>query len=331
MLSPNNVSNGSCMNVINNFTHLRDRPVDNTIALIKTSFEINPSYNLVYRNFDQSQDYKVWIYEGNDKDKIVGYKYIQSYPYDEVKFSIGDYIDWKYDNVNLSTWLIISLDKQLLYDVKGRMLLCNNTLKWIDTNNNTKTLPCVIEDAMTYRNFKFGNSGVVEPGGDIVVLVQKNEDSSKISVNDRFLFNNRAFRVKQEFNELNPNYLEIYMSKVSELQGDNIVDNIARNNDVETIVINNNTVVEPNVVEILEGVTTLFSVYKYINKVKQIDTFTITSLNVPNSNYVLNIIDGNNFSIQNIQQYIKNPLTISIKNNSINEVITKEYWLGGKW
>lgn len=331
MLSPINVSDISCIDIVNNFTHLRDKPIDNTIELIKTSFEINPSYNQVFKNFDYNANYKVWIYEGNDKDKIVGYKYIQSYPYDEVKFNIGDYIDWKYDNINLSTWLIISLDKQLLYDVKGRMLLCNNTLKWIDKDNITNSLPCVIEDAMTYRNFKFGNSGVVEQGGDIVVLVQKNSKSSQISINDRFLFNNRAFRVKQEFNELNPNYLEIYMSKVSELQGDNTVDNIARNNDNQTIIINNNTIIDPNITKILEGKTVLFSVYKYIDEEKQLDTFTIIGLDVPNSNYILNIIDGNNFSIQNIKQYINNPLVLNIKNNITNEIITKEYWMGGKW
>ena len=331
MLAPINNNQKSCISIVNDYTHVRTKPIDNTISILKNTFEVNPSFNNVFRNFDHNQSFKTWIYEGNEKDKIVGYKYIQSYPYDDVKFEIGDYIEWKYGNSDLSTWLIISLDKQYTHDVKGRMLLCNNTLKWINSDNETISYPCVIEDSMSYTNFKFGNSGVVEPGADIVVLVQKNADTMNISVNDRYMFNNRAFRVKQNFNELNPNYLEIYMSKVAELQNDNFIDNIAKNDNIETIIIDDNTVVEPNIIEILEGNTVSFSVFKYINKVKQSDAFTVTGSNIPNSNYTLTTIDNNNFSIKNELQYRDNPLTISILNNSTNEVITKEYWMGGKW
>ena len=64
--------------------------------------------------------------EGNEADKKLGFKYLQSYPYDPPEFRIGDYVHWKYDHVKFSTWLMISLDTQHIYNTKGRIWMCNN-------------------------------------------------------------------------------------------------------------------------------------------------------------------------------------------------------------
>ena len=300
------------------------------MELTKSTFYDSTDYRVVYKNFDYKKSYDCWIYEGNDKDKIVGYKYLQSYPYDTPQFKIGDYIHWNFNHKEYTTWLLISLDTQYLYNVKGRMLQCNNSLRWKDKDGSLNCYPCVIEDSLTYTNFKWGNKGVVESGGDIVVVVQRNKYTSKIKVNDRFLFNQLGFKVKQIFNELNPNYLELYMMKVPELTGDNLNDNIAINDDPIINTELNGIVLLPDTKEILLGETISFSVYNYVNGEKQNNGFLVYAENVPAKCYEFKKIDENNFTITNIMEYDINPLNIRCVDNNGNE-INKKIWLGGNW
>ena len=166
MLYPTNVQSTKCKTVIDNILISKsdDSSVSSITELTKGTFYSNPDYNKIYKNFNYEKSYDAWIYEGNERDKIVGYKIFQSYPYDIVEFNIGDYIHWNFNHVELSTWLLTSLDTQYLYNVTGRMLLCNNSLRWKNNDGNLNCYPCVIKDAMTYTNFKWGNDGLVEQG-----------------------------------------------------------------------------------------------------------------------------------------------------------------------
>lgn len=334
MLTPTKVSTKTeCVKRVNNLLHSQDTTEanDQITELTKSNFNSSTDYRVVYKNFNYNKSYDTWIYEGNDEDKIVGYKYLQSYPYDMPQFRIGDYVHWNFNHRELSTWLITSLDTQYLYNVKGKILECNNSLKWTDENGELNCYPCVIKDAMTYTNFKWGNKGVVQPSGDIVVMVQKNEYTSKIQINDRFLFNNIGFRVKEFFNVLNPNYMEIYMMKVPELEGDNFEDNIAINKQPEAIIDLDGIVVSPNVEEIMLGKTVEFDVYNYINGIKQNDTFTIKVSSIPQQYFNFVSINKNKFSIENIKQYQINPLKIECIDDITGNKIIKNIWLGGNW
>ena len=184
---------------------------------------------------------------------------------------------------------------------------------------------------MTYTNFKWGNRGVVEPSGDIIVVVQRNEYTSQISINDRFLFDGVGFKVKQFLNELNPNYLELYMMKTPELDGDDLNDNIAINDRQEEKEVLHNVVISPNISKINQGETIQFSVYNYINEVKQSDEFSVEIQNVPKEYYELNIIDGNNFEIKNVKEYQINPMTVECKDTAMGDSFQKNIWLGGNW
>lgn len=335
MLEPIKVQkNINCFNIIKGLLYEdNSQTTSDTITdLTKEGFTTSTDYEKVFKNFDYNKTYDTWIYEGNEKDKIVGYKYLQSYPYDIPQFKIGDYIHWNFNHEVLSTWILISLDTQHLYNVKGRMLQCNNTLKW-KYNNEIFCYPCVIEDSMTYTNFKWGSRGVVEPSGDIIVVVQNNSDTNKIQINDRFLFDGISFKVKQFLNELNPNYLEIYMMKTPELEGDDTTKNIAMNDNTDNNEEElNGIVVTPNVSEILEGKTVNFTIYKYLNGEKQEDEFIFEIKDVPKENYDFNQISGNEFSLTNNHQYSINPINISIVNkDNVNEKINKYVWLGGLW
>lgn len=338
MLTPIKVStiNTNCTQRINSFLHSHSNSNtetnDQIMELTQNGFKTSADYRMVYKNFDYNKPYDAWIYEGNDEDKIVGFKYFQSYPYSTPQFQIGDYIHWNFNHKELSTWILTSLDTQYLYNVKGRMLQCNNSLRWKDKNGIINCYPCAIKDAMTYTNFKWGNKGLVEQGGDIVVIVQRNPYTAQIDVNDRFLFDGVGFKVKQKFMELNPNYVELYMMKVPELSGDNIKDNIAINEDnQEQINALEGIEISPNIKEIMLGKTIEFNVYNYVNGIKQDDTFTIEVSGIPQEYFVLNIINGNNFTIENVKEYQINPLTIKCTNNKSGNKINKTIWLGGNW
>nr|DAJ55865.1 MAG TPA: head closure knob [Caudoviricetes sp.] len=334
MLTPTKVSTKTeCIQRINSLLHSEETTESNSqlTQLTKDNFMNSTDHRVVYKNFDYNTAYDAWIYEGNDKDKIVGYKYLQSYPYDTPKFKIGDYIHWNFNHKELSTWILTSLDTEYLYNVKGRMLQCNNSLRWTDDKGEINCYPCVIEDALTYTNFKWGNKGVVESGGDIVVIVQRNKYTSEIKVNDRFLFDNVGFRVKQFFNELNPNYLELYMMKAPELEDDDFKNNIAINNQPKEDTALNDIVLLPNVKEIMLGEKKEFNIYNYVNGEKQDDTFTIKVKGVPQKYFNFVLIDGNNFTIENLKQYQINPLEIECIDDITGNKINKKIWLGGNW
>lgn len=70
--------------------------------------------------------------------------------------------------------------------------------------------------------------------------------------------------------------------------------------------------IEPSVNDLLQGESQIYTVYKYIDGIQQVDTFTIsvTSSDVPVDNYNFSIISGNSFSVANIEYYT-DPLVIN--------------------
>ena len=121
------------------------------------------------------------------------------------------------------------------------------------------------------------------------------------------------------------------MMKTPELDGDDLNDNIAINDRQEEKEILHNVVISPNISKINQGETIQFSVYNYINEVKQSDEFSVEIQNVPKEYYELNIIDGNNFEIKNVKEYQINPMTVECKNTATGDSFQKNIWLGGNW
>lgn len=332
MLTPKKISSVNCFNRLNYIRTFDGNYASGITEQLKTSFEESPDYTEVYKNYNFKKIYKTRIFEGNEKDKKLGFKYLQSYPYDTPQFKIGDYVHWKYDHINLSTWLMISLDTQHLYDVKGRILLCNNYLKWIDNSGKVISYECVFEDTLTYASFKYGESGVIQPNGTIVILVPQNEDTRTIYKNQRFLFNGVPYVVNNFIRSVNSNFLEIYMFESQLIDKDDVKNNIAYNGiEQDTEVTTSVTTITPNISEILENETQEFVIQRYLDGVKQDDTYQISSNGVPQENYTLTIINGNTFSITNNEQYEKKSLTISCLNETTNEITNIEIWLVGGW
>ena len=69
----------------------------------------------------------------------------------------------------------------------------------------------------------------------------------------------------------------------------------------------------------------------YVNGEKQDDTFTIKVKGVPQKYFNFVLIDGNNFTIENLKQYQINPLEIECIDDITGNKINKKIWLGGNW
>ena len=332
MLSPTKVSGVNCFNRLNYIRTFDGSYASGITEQLKASFDVSPDYTEVYKNYNFSKIYKTRIYEGNDADKKLGFKYMQSYPYDLPQFQIGDYIHWKYNHKDFSTWLLTSLDTQHLYDVKGRIALCNNYLKWIDENGKLQSYECVFQDSLTYASFKYGEKGINQVNGTIAILVPQNENTRKIYRNQRFLFDGIPYVVNNFIRSVNSNFLEIYMFETQRVDNDDIINNIAYNGvENANVKYNSTTVITPNVTEILEGETQVFVIDRYINGVVQSDTYTFTVSGVPSECYTFSVIGDNSFSIKNKEQYDKQSLTVSCFNNETKETSTIDLWLVGGW
>lgn len=119
--------------------------INQNMEKVKESFFRNPQFQTVYKNFNYDEPLWVWIGEGDVDYKQVGYQKMFSYPYDEYKFDIGDYITCIYNGIE-TTWLITSINKNQKYNVIAHIEKTNNSLKWIDDYGKLISYRCVISD-----------------------------------------------------------------------------------------------------------------------------------------------------------------------------------------
>lgn len=327
--------NSSCSGLIKNINKLDSSMKEDTISGIKDGFEDSPEFEWVYINFNFDNRLKTWITNGNMDDKTLGYKTLYSYPYSEIKFKIGDYIHFNYGHEDLnnpniwSVWLLESLDTQRLYNMTGRLLPCNQELKWVD-NGLIYKYPCYLENSMKYTTLNLGTQGFVVPNADILLFVQKNEDTSMMNINKRFIFDGRAFIIVQINNVMNKGYLILFMNKVAESPLDDLKNNIAYNG--ESIIIENKkngSYIYPEISSMLLNETIEFNVYKYTDGVVQDNTFDISIAGLDSSYYTLNVIDENNFKVTNIKSNYKKYITIVCKNIESGEIVERAIWLKG--
>lgn len=244
----------------------------------------------------------------------------------KTKRFLGKY--YKFDNY---TWLTINTNTNVGAIATAIVEKCNNTLKWYDANGVFHIYPCVFERSLSSTGFDYGSKGVAEVSATSLIKVQRNAETETIQYNQRFLFDERAFQVKQINNHISSTYMELYIFEIQIQANDDLKNNIA-NTENEISPTTTETILSPDINKILQGRTQEFSIYKYINGVESTDTYNIEVTGaVSNVNYILNIIDGNRFTIQNKLQS-NEPLVITCTNITDEEdIVVKEIVLGGVW
>lgn len=218
---------------------------DNTKQQIKDTWNQNIGIEKVYKNFDFSTEYEMIVSEGSCEKSEYPYKSFQVYPYDDFIFDKGDYVSFVYKG-RMTHFLISSANQQFAYQVKGRMYLCNNMLKYVDDYGKLYELPCVFNDKAQRTDFYYTNSvNIVD--GRVEVDVQKNRITNMIDENTRFLFDGKAFKVSYVGNH-NNNFCDdskndigttTFMMVVDQLQGihDDKENNIANVDKMNTYTL----------------------------------------------------------------------------------------------
>lgn len=309
---------------------------DDTAESIKDGFEDSVDYRIVYKNMDYSTTYKTWIYEGNAGEKTVGYLHLMSYPYDSIQFKIGDYIQFNYRHTNESPrdykfWILESLDTRHLYNVHGRMLPCNQVLQWKDKEENIYRYPCYFNTEMTKTGILDSGQGFNVESGALIAIVQSNDDTRTIRINQRFILNRRSYIVYQYNNNIDEGLIYVYLRMTAELPEDDLDNGFAYNGFelLETDIVSGDIINIGDITSLRQGEHLNISLHNYVWGVDSGDTFFVTPYDVPSGYYTLDNTDGNNFILTNVKKYSRNPLKLEFENNTTHNVTTVYIWLGG--
>lgn len=269
---------------------------------------INPKTGL-----NLGDDFKVLNFLDLDSPITMGYRFI-------------------FDN---SWWIVTNTDnyKEITKSVVIRR--CNNILKYIHDGKIIEE-PCIIDYATKYSNVYY-NDIVDIPQGTIDVICQNNENSSRVSYNDRFIFGSDVYKVKvikdylrEETFRDNSNPLVSFSMYVDiKSPHDDFVNGIANidyyNTNASEIPVEGNgteIVVTPIQNELILNEEMKYNCVLYRNGIKTDEIFEFIPNDIPQDCYKFTVLDGNNFTVKNLKQYFKSPLVI--KCNLISSNISKD-------
>ena len=238
----------------------------------------------------------------------------------------------KYYQFDDSVWIVVNTNTRVGATASAILQKCNNVLKWYDSNNKLHSWDCVFQRTLSSTNFDSGSKGVIEVSSDSMIKVQRNVETDSITINQRLIFDDHAFQVKQINNHISDSYMEIYITETQIQANDDIENDVANSPDDVVPESTNGIQIIPEVSRIIQGNEEDFSVYNYIDGEPNSDTFDVNTYGpVLGKDYTLTIIDGNHFTIANLKES-KTPLVIvcTNKNDNSQKVITK-LMLGGIW
>lgn len=203
-------------------------------------------------DLDFSNEYEVIIDEISDMftnvDKIVGnYK---SFLYKDCKHKVyrGQYLMWGTDPY------IVYEGTQDLYTVaKCKAVKCTNKIRWYDEFNVIHEYPIFLGQELTGTSKQATKTGTI-PNGKLVVMIQGNEHTHRIRVNQRFIISHSmAFKVNAvdvyNMEDINNDYIpmvKLYIEYVPITPNDDLVNNIALNHDVYELDILQDSIIQVN-------------------------------------------------------------------------------------
>ena len=275
-------------------------------------------------------DYKVLLFKSISDAGTIGSKY---------------YFDSNY-------W--ISVNKEVTKNLAASCTVrrANNTLRWTNSSGSQLSEHCVIDYGIAAPKNTYRSDPLV-PDGTIHVIAQLNSKTKQIKENQRFLFGNSDqwscwkiygagianFLNQQTEINTSASLVEFAMGRdyVNE-DLDNLILGIA---DYYKVTSSGSTLVDeihisPVPDYILEGETETYECYLYSSGSATADVFTFAisgSSTVPVDHYTLTSISGNNFSVENLEMYLDDPLKIICSTGSGSGLNTREIeiLLKGDW
>lgn len=220
-------------NAYNNLRHNKPKDTykEDLIAIFDETFENAP--NVFYNEIEIEQSYGSGIFEKIDivrVDSVVDYnssmvvdgddyKRFLFKPNFNKKLVYGVKFKW-----NNNYWLVINTNNAESLNLSVEVRRCNNVLRFFDNYGNKIYEPCIIDTTLRFANNN-DNSQVVNGNGERKIWCQRNNNTTTIKPNDKFLFgtpNQRhAVRVyaggkkndlnTETMNDLSPSLIEFYV------------------------------------------------------------------------------------------------------------------------
>jgi len=211
---------------------------------------------------------------------------------------------------------------------------CNNKLKWRNQSGTIYEYPCIIDYELSGGK-PSNTDDIVTPTNSITVITQGNIDTRAIDVNQRFIFNNRAYKVggynNYLQNDINNDYTHIlyFSMQLDEISPyDNLATQLANAiepSDTVTptplVIIYPAIVVTPLVNELKQSKSIIFTANAYQNSTTMLpDVVTCTPSGANMINYQLESLGSNQYKLTNIHKDI-NPLVLTFSNGVLSTII----------
>ncbi len=287
---------------------------DNTQEFISRKFDNTTRLDTIYEesipfNFDFVNSYEVIVDSVSDTytnvTKITGdYKSIL-YKDCEHKVIRGQYI--LYDN---DYYLVYEATSKLATTSKPKIIRCNNYIKWYDENNIVRKYPVMIGTDYGSTNPQVSKDGIV-PNGRLVLMIQGNEHTRNIFLNQRFVLSHKqVFKVNEidMYNIIDTEteevpMMKIYIEFVPANQHDDLKNNISHNDieeeQQEEIPTGDKIVIDPPIDIIYEYEKKIFVANLYADTVLTTENVTCVGSGANNDSYLLKeTINKNEFELE---------------------------------
>jgi len=232
-------------------------------------------------------------------------------------------------------WITTFTDeaKRVTKDVIVRR--CNNKLKWRDKIGIQHEYPCVIDYELSGGKPR-NTTDIVTPTNEITVIVQSNIDTKSIEVNQRFIFNNRPYKIGGYNNYLQNDiddsyttllYFDMYVDEVSPY--DNLTTGIANEVEPSDIIISTPPVITypaikviPITHKLLQGESVTFSAHVYQTATVVLsDAVTCNPSGANLQNYILESLGSNQYKLTNVHRD-NTPLVLEFSNGTLATELT---------
>jgi len=246
----------------------------------------------------------------------------------DLKYDKGIGTRYRFDN---SIWITCNTDNTKYITKSNVVRRCNNVLKYINDDGEIVEEPCIIEYAMKYSNIYY-NDLLDIPQGTISIIAQNNINSSRILINDRFIFDTQVYKIKSKQDFLRENTFDKNSAALIKFEAN--IDPSAPDDNFELGIASMNKYkyiynptdeeesrieLSPNIDYVLEGQTTVFECYLYNGNDKLDNVFDIYCDTVRSSFYDFDIIDGNHFSIKNNKMNLSHIVKIRCETDGMSK------------
>lgn len=98
---------------------------------------------------------------------------------------------YSFDN---NYWISVFTDTYRFPTASSTIHRCNSSLKWYDEYHNLINEPAIIDVDLRLTKFLFGST-ITLPQGHLKIIMQLNDNTRKIDINQRFVFGKQVFKV----------------------------------------------------------------------------------------------------------------------------------------